>query len=533
MMKSFSKVDVVKILLCTVFVAFVFFPFALMVAKITPGDIQNVVNSKSFLPAVENSLKLALITTAISLTLGLILAFCVQRTNIRLKGAWTVLLTLPMLIPSISHGMGLVVLFGTNGVLRNLLGIESTIYGYAGIITGSVLYSYPVAFLMFNDVLKYQDASPYEAAQVLGISKWHRFTAITMPYMSKPLISAVFTVFTLVITDYGIPLMIGGKHTTLAKMMYQEVLGQLNFGKGSIIGLLLLIPAVVTFIFNTVVKSKGKLSFVTRPFEIKKNKVRDGAAYGFCGVVLFLIILLFGAFCTIAFSQKYPDNMTFALVHVFKMFALRGGDYLVNSLIIAVFVAAIGIITAFLTAYLTTRMPSKLSSVLHLFSITSLAIPGLVLGLSYAMTFGGSFLYGTMAILILANVMHFFASPYQMMYNCLSKMNENLENVGQTLGIRRIRMIVDVIIPQCRATLIEMFSYFFVHSMMTISAVSFLANVKTKPLSLMISQFEGQVLYECAAVVSLMILAANVLVKAFVYLINKRLTKKKPANPSN
>lgn len=533
MRKKFSSTNAIKLLLCAVFVAFVFFPFALMVAKITPGDIQNVVTSNSFKPAVMNSLKLALITTAISVSLGLILAFCVQRTNIGMKGMWTVLLTLPMLIPSISHGMGLVVLFGTNGVLKNLLGIDGTIYGYAGIITGSVLYSYPVAFLMFNDVLKYQDASPYEAAQVLGISKWHRFCAITLPYMSKPLISAVFTVFTLVITDYGIPLMIGGKHTTLAKMMYQEVLGQLNFGKGSIIGLFLLIPAVITFVFNTIVKSKGKLSYVTRPFDIKKNKVRDGAAYGFCGITLFLIVLLFGAFCTIAFSEKYPDNMSFSLTHVDKMFTLRGGDYLVNSLIIAAFVSVIGIVTAFITAYLTTRMPSKLSSVLHLFSITSLAIPGLVLGLSYAMTFGGSFLYGTMAILVLANIMHFFASPYQMMYNCLCKMNENLENVGQTLGINRVRMIVDVIIPQCRATMVEMLSYFFVNSMMTISAVSFLANVSTKPLSLMISQFEGQVLYECAAVVSLLILLANIIVKTLVYVINKRLAKKPQATPAN
>ena len=533
MMKRFSKVDAVKLLLCAVFVAFVFFPFALMVAKITPEDIRNVVSSKSFVPAVQNSLKLALITTTISVTLGLILAFSIQRTNIRLKGVWTVVLTLPMLIPSISHGMGLVVLFGTNGVLKNLLGMDSTIYGYAGIITGSVLYSYPVAFLMLNDVLKYQDASPYEAAQVLGISKRHRFTALTLPYMSKPLISAIFTVFTLVITDYGIPLMIGGKHTTLAKMMYQEVLGQLNFGKGSIIGLLLLIPAVITFVFNTIVKSKGKLSYVTRSFDIKKNKARDAAAYLFCGIVLVLIVLLFGAFCTIAFSHKYPDNMTFSLTHVTKMFALRGGDYLVNSLVIAAFVSVIGIATAFVTAYLTTRMPSKLSSMLHLFSITSLAIPGLVLGLSYAMTFGGSFLYGTMAILILANIMHFFASPYQMMYNCLSKMNENLEDVGHTLDISRARMIKDVIIPQCRATMVEMLSYFFVNSMMTISAVSFLANVKTKPLSLMISQFEGQVLYECAAVVSLVILLANILIKSIVYVINKRLTKKPQANPAN
>ncbi len=521
-----------RFLLCLAFILFLFYPFAQMVVKITPEDLHNVVNAPTFSRAVGNTIKTALITTLISVPLGLLLAFALQRTCIRWRAVWTVALTLPMLIPSISQGMGLVVLFGTNGILRNLLGIDGTIYGYTGIITGSVLYSYPVAFLMFSDVLKYQDSSPYEAAQVLGIPKLHTHLAITLPYLTKPLISAVFTVFSLASTDYGIPMLIGGKTTTLAVMMYQEVLGQLNFGKGGVIGLFLLIPAVIAFIVNTIIKNSSKLSFVTRPFDIKKNKIRDGAAYLLCGTTLFLIMLLFGSFFLIAFSKRYPSDMTFTFANVQKMFALRGGTYFVNSLIIAAFVAVIGITVAFITAYMTARMPSKFSSVLHLFSITSLAIPGLVLGLSYAMTFGGSFIYGTLAILILANTMHFFASPYQMMYNSLSKMNENLENVGQTLGINRLRMIRDVIIPQCKATLFEMLAYFFVNSMMTISAVSFLSTVTTKPLSLLISQFEGQVLYECATVVSLLILFCNVIMKGLVYLINRRYYDKPAGNPN-
>lgn len=525
------RMDATKLLLCAVFIAFVFYPFIQMVLNITPKDVEKVISSRAFLPAVMNSLRVALTTTCISVSLGLLLAFCLQRTTIRFKAILSVLLILPMLIPSISHGMGLIVLFGTNGILRNLFGIQETVYGFSGIVIGSVLYSYPVAFLMFNDVLKYQDSSPYEAAMVLGIPKHRRITAITLPYLKRPMISAVFTVFTMVVTDYGVPLMIGGKTTTLAVMMYQEVLGQLNFGRGSVVGLLLLIPAVITFVINTLLKAKGKMSYVTKPFEIKKNKIRDGLAYAVCFVVLAMVAILLFAFCLIAFTKKYPSDMTFTFENVTKMLSLRGDDYLKNSLIIATFVSLIGVVVAFVTAYLTTRIPSGLSSLLHLFSITSLAIPGIVLGLSYAMTFGGTPLYGTMAILILANVMHFFASPYQMMYNCLCKLNENLEGVGQTLGIGRIRMIVDIIIPQCRSTIFEMLSYFFVNSMMTISAVSFLANVFNKPLSLMISQFEGQVLYECAAVVSLVILLVNVIVKGLVYYINRRASRRAVYNP--
>ena len=530
--KKFTRVDATKLFLCAFFVAFVFYPFFIMVTHITADDFAKVVSSSSFIPAVKNSIYSATISTFISVVIGLVLAFAIQRTNIRFKAVLSVLLTLPMLISSISHGMGLVVLFGTNGIIRNFLGLQSTIYGFSGIIVGSVLYSYPVAFLMFNDVLKYQDSSPYEAAQVLGIPQINRTFAITIPYLTKPLISSIFTVFTMVITDYGVPLMIGGKNTTLAVMMYQEVLGQLNFGKGSIIGLFLLIPAVISFLVNAIIKSRAKLSYITKPFDLKKNRVRDSLSYLFCGAVLLAVTILFLAFCTIAFTKKYPSDPTPTFNNVLKMLALRGDQSLANSLIIAVVVSAVGIVVAFITAYLTTRMPSRLSSLLHLFSITSLAVPGVVLGLSYAMTFGGSFLYGTMAILILANIMHFIASPYQMMYNCLSKMNENLESVGQTLGIGRLRVVVDVIIPQCRSTVLEMLSYFFVNSMMTISAVSFLANVNTKPLSLMIGQFEGQVLYECAAVVSLVILSVNLIIKGTVYLINSRAAKRVTVNPA-
>ena len=156
-------------------------------------------------------------------------------------------------------------------------------------------------------------------------------------------------------------------------------------------------------------------------------------------------------------------------------------------------------------------------------AITALAIPGLVLGLSYMLFFKGTFLYATFAILILVNTMHFFASPYLMAYNSFSKINTNLEAVAQTLGITKLLLIKDVFIPQMAGTILEMFSYFFVNSMMTISAVSFLATAANKPLSLMINLFQAQMVVEGAAFVSLTILAVNLIVKFIVYILGKKL----------
>ncbi|MDR2552057.1 MAG: ABC transporter permease subunit, partial [Treponema sp.] len=192
-----------------------------------------------------------------------------------------------------------------------------------------------------------------------------------------------------------------------------------------------------------------------------------------------------------------------------------------NSLLIALGVSALGTALAYVTAWFTARSPGTSSRVLHLVSITSLAIPGLVLGLSYVLFFKGSFLYGTLSLLILVNTVHFFASPYLMAYNSLGKLNPHLEDVGLSLGVDRFHILKDVLVPQTRLTILEMGSYFFVNSMMTISAVSFLNTVGNKPVSLMITQFESQLFLEGAAFVSLLILGCNFGVKCLIYLLRK------------
>jgi iron(III) transport system permease protein len=441
------------------------------------------------------------------------------------RETFTILATLPMLIPSISHGMSLLLLLGTNGLLTRLLRLHGSIYGFHGIVLGAVLYAFPVAFLMIVDILKYEDGSPYEAAAVLGIPRKNQFFSITFPYLRKPLISVVFATFSMIFTDYGVSLIIGGRYTTLPVLMYQEVIGLLNFSKGSIIGAVLLVPALIAFIFDVANKDRGNQTFVSQEIQPGKGKMRDRAALIYCTLVCMIIALPIGVFAVLSFVRKYPMDMRLSLYNISKTMSMGAGRYLVNSLLIALGVSIIGTAFAWTIAYFTARTLGKSSKLLHLISITSLAIPGLVLGLSYVIFFNGSFIYGTMAMLLLVNVVHFLASPYLMAYNSLGKLNSNLEDVGLTLGIGRFPIIRDVLAPQTIFTILEMFSYFFVNSMMTISAVSFLATVHTNPISLMINQFEAQMLLESSAFVSILILACNFTIKAMVYAGKRRVKK--------
>ena len=293
-----------KLLVIVFLLISVVFPLASLVLNIQMEDVSKVISAPQFIPMLFNSLLATSIATALSVVIAFGLAWCVNRTNIRYKQVFSILFTIPMLIPSISHGMGLVLLFGDNGLITNFLHINIGLYGYLGIIIGSILYSFPVAFLMLTDIFKYEDYTTYEAAQVLGLSKKQQFFTITLPNMKGTLISVIFATFTMIFTDYGVPLVVGGKIMTLPVYMYREVIGLLDFSKGAIIGVILLIPAFIAFFMDLKNESSGNSSTITRSFQIQKNKKRDIISYFIC----ILSFLANSGICHFIFCKAISDR---------------------------------------------------------------------------------------------------------------------------------------------------------------------------------------------------------------------------------
>ena len=132
-------------LLVLIFLCFsVLLPLFTLFFHIDGEDISKVIHSPQFAPMLINSLITTTLATIFSVSLAFALAWFMNRTNLRYRSIFTVLFTLPMLIPSISHGMGLVLLFGDNGLISNLLHMKFYLYGYNGIILGSILYSFHI-----------------------------------------------------------------------------------------------------------------------------------------------------------------------------------------------------------------------------------------------------------------------------------------------------------------------------------------------------------------------------------------------------
>lgn len=496
---------------------FLFLPLIYMLFMVNGDDFSYVYQDSTFYDSILNSLIYTSIGTLISIILALICAYFLSRSNIKHKKWIVLLLTMPMLIPTISIGLGVRSLFGVKGFLDQMFTFSFDGLGFFDLIVGSVIFSFPTAFLLIYDALLYEDRTLYDASNVLGASKVRSFFHITIPYLKTTLISSFFACFVLIFADYGLPMEVAGKIKTLPMYLYEEVLSMFNYGRGAVISLVLLVPALVSFLFDIFTKesndggNKNESIGPSKRFNIVTLVITI-----FTGILLFIPQL---AFIIISFVARFPSDMTFTGDNYINAFSPYSSvsivSFLKNSLIMSFLTGILGTVLAYIMGYVSLRTSPKFKKVLHLFSIATLAIPGLVLGIGYIFLFSNTmgWFYGTIIILVVVNIIHYFSSPYLMARNAFEKINKDYETVGDTLGISRISLFFKVMVPNTLSTITQMFSYFFISSMITISAVSFIATYNNIPLAVSISTYENQAIWEMEAVISFIILMINLIVK--------------------
>lgn len=505
-------------------------PLLTLAFHVRGDDWQFMMKDSSFWAAVNNSLVYTLASTVITTVIALGAAYLLNASNLKRKNLFVIFLTLGMLVPTISVGLGLRLLFGTKGFLDLLFGWNMEARGFPGLILGSVITSFPATFLILYDALCYEDKGPYDAASIMGIGRASTFFRLTIPYLRVPLISAFFACFTLIFSDYGLPMEIAGKVKTLPMYLYEQFMSSFQYGRGSIAGFVLLVPAVISFVFDLIFRDQS--SGEKKERLIQSGKVFDGVAAGIIMVICAAFFLPQLAFISLSFTKAFPNDLHFTLEHIGGIFSNTRGvgltAYIGNSLKLALLTAIAGTSFAYCLGYFSVRKEGSLGKAIDLLAISTIAIPGLVLGIGYIFLFkgtNGSF-YGTILILVVVNVFHFLGSPYLLAKNCLNKINKEYEVIGDTLGIGRGKIITHVLIPSSASTLVEMFSYFFLNSMITISAVAFLCTYNNQPLSILISTYEKNSNYEMQSVISLLILSLNVIARVVFTAVRAMLTRR-------
>ncbi len=444
--------------------------------------------------SLRNTMWVSLTSTLISVGLGFGYAYALTRTCMPLKGLMRLLVMLPLYLPSLAQAIGLIYLFGNQGLVSTgLFGLlpewRIGLYGSTGIILGESLYCLPQAVLILSTALLLADARLYEASLALRTPPWRTFWTVTLPGIRFGLVSAIFVCFTLVFTDFGVPKVVGGNYNVLATDIYKQVIGQQNLVMGATISVLMLVPTVIAFVVDRLVQQRQVALVGSRvvPYQPRPNPWLDWGSLIFCGLVAGAILSVLGALLVASLVRAWPYQLALSFRH-YNLNAAPGGGYPAywNSLRMSAYTAIFGTVVVFISAYLVekSRQWPKLRSLIYFASTLPVALPGLVLGLAYIFFFNTPSwrgipnpfhgLYSTMSLLVICNVIHFYTVSFLTASTALKQLDPEFEAVGSSLGVPFYRTFWRVTTPLCLPAILQIGTFFFVQAMVTVSAVIFL-----------------------------------------------------------
>ncbi|WP_435867771.1 putative 2-aminoethylphosphonate ABC transporter permease subunit [Halomonas salifodinae] len=507
------------------------FPLASMLIKSVQdraGDFIGLANfiryfqTPALVGSIVNSLTVALVSTGIVVGLAFLCAYGITRTCMPGKRLFRMLAVLPILAPSLLPAISLVYLFGNQGWFREAL-MGQSIYGPIGIVLGMCFWIFPHALMILTTALATSDARLYEAAEALGTPKWRSFLTITLPGARYGLISCAFVVFTLAITDFGVPKIIGGQFSVLATDVYRQVVGQQNFQMGAVVSVILLLPALASFLVDRWIQRRqvAQLSARAVPWRPTPSPLRDWTFAVFCYAVGAVILLVIGTAIYASLVQFWPYNLSLTLKH-YAFEGLAGGGWAswFNSLKLAFSVALVGTLVIFFNAWLIEKSDGyrALRQGLHLLAMLPMAVPGMVLGLAYIFFFNQAgnplnWLYGTLAILVLNTLVHFYTVCHLTSVTALKQLDPEFEAVGASLKVPFWVTFRRVTLPVSLPAVLDISVYLFVNAMTTVSAVVFLYTSDTRLASVAVMHLDEAGYFASAAAMAVLIFFTSLAVK--------------------
>jgi iron(III) transport system permease protein len=474
--------------------------------------------------SIQNSLLISVISTLITVSLAFGFAYALSRSCMRFKGLFRLVAVAPILVPSLLPGIALVYLFGNQGMLREVLMGES-IYGPIGIVIGSVFFTFPHAMIIITTALAISDARLYEAAVSLKASRWRTFWTVTIPGARYGLIS--------------LPKVIGGQFNMLAVDIYKQVIGQQNFEMGAVVSVVLLVPALIAFTVDRFVQKRqvALLSARSVPYQPKPNRRFDWLCFSYCGLIAVFIAGLLGVCQYAALIKFWPYDLSLSLKnYAFDLMDGGGWDSYRNSIQLALITAVVGTVMVFTGAYMVekTKGFNTGRSLFQLLAMLPMAIPGMVLGLAYIFFFNDPAnplnpIYGTMAILVICTVTHFYTVSHLTAVTALKQMDKEFESVAASLKQPFYKLFARVTVPVCLPSVLDISIYLFVNAMTTVSAVVFLYSPTTTLASVAVLNMDDAGDIAPAAAMGMMIFYTNAIARIIHVAISKGVLKRTQA----
>jgi iron(III) transport system permease protein len=429
-----------------------------------------------------NSLVVSAVSTAVTVLLALVLAYSVTRTTIPGKRFVSLMSLLPLIAPPFLVSLAFILLFGRSGVVTRALGLDWSIYGAHGIVVAQVFTFLPQAYILLANVLANIDTTLEEAAENLGAGLGTTLRRVTLSLARPGLASAALIVFILCMTDFGNPILVGGRYNVLATEIYAQVIGMNDFASAATMSVVLVVPCLVAYLLNAC--WVGSRSYVTVSAAARTVVRPTPAAVRWpllvvSGGLAVLIAVIYSLIPLGSFVRLWGSDWALSLAHYGFRSTAEGAWPIWNSLKLAVVSGLVGTVLALVTAYLIERKRpalGPLSRGIEALSLLPAALPGTVIGVGYILAFNVPpvLLTGTIWILVTSVVFWKFPVAVLAGLNALKQIDPAIEEAAVSLGAGSVRTFARVVLPLLTGTAFSIFVYFFINGMVTVSAVIFL-----------------------------------------------------------
>ena len=325
----------------------------------------------------------------------------------------------------------------------------------------------------------------------------------------------------------------------LAVDIYKQVIGQQNFEMGAVVSVVLVIPAIFAFGIDRLVQSKqvAQLSARSVPYQPSPNSKMDRIFLAYCSFIgLFIIGLL--AVCQFAALIKFwPYDLSLSLNN-YQFDKMDGGGWgsYFNSIKLGLFTAVAGTAIVFFGAYLVEKSNGFKTgrAMFQMIAMLPMAIPGMVLGLAYIFFFNNpsnplNAIYGTMAILVICSVTHFYTVSHLTAVTALKQMDREFESVSASLKQPTLKLFSRVTVPVCLPSVLDISIYLFVNAMTTVSAVVFLYSPKTSLASIAVLNMDDAGDIAPAAAMGMMIFYTNATARIIHLILSRGVLKRTQA----
>ena len=444
--------------------------------------------------------------TVLSAAIAVPAAWLTARSDLPFRKVWTVLLALPLVIPSFVGAFLYASALGPRGMLQGLLeaafGVQRLpdIYGLTGATLVLTLLSYPYLFLTVRGAIANLDPATDESARSLGHGAWSAFFRVTLPQLKPSIAAGSLLVALYTLSDFGaVSLM---RYNTFTFTIYQQYESSIDRSIAAVLSLVLVAMAVV------ILMAEGYTRGRQRYYRSGAGAAREPAAVKL-GRWRWLAMASFGG--VLALALALPTGMlAFWLAR-----GVSAGEPLLllwsatlNSVYVSAAAALVTVAMAIVMAVLLVRYPTRLNRVLEPVGFTGYALPGVVVALALVY-FGAQYarpLYQTHWLLIFAYAALFFPVALGSVRAALLQVSPRLEDAARGLGHNPLRVMLRITAPLMRSGVIMGAALVFLLTMKELPATLILGPVGFKTLATAVWSASSEAFFAQAAAPALMLI---------------------------